>query len=117
MPNEVGALGPIELRAMLSEGRESALLDVREPAERALCRIAASSSIRDLFIPMNELPARLDEIRAAAGVGPLVVYCHHGVRSLTAARWLVREGFTEVFNLEGGIEAWSLQVDPGTPRY
>ena len=55
---------------------------------------------------------------AAVGSGrPLIVYCHHGVRSLATARWLVAQGIPDVANLEGGIDAWSRTVDPAVPRY
>uniref|UniRef100_UPI00359FA028 rhodanese-like domain-containing protein n=1 Tax=Neisseria dentiae TaxID=194197 RepID=UPI00359FA028 len=49
--------------------------------------------------------------------GPIVVYCHHGVRSLHTAMYLADAGFDELYNLQGGIDAWSLQVDPAVPRY
>ena len=70
----------------------------------------------ELAIPMREITSRLVEIREASEVAPLVVYCHHGVRSMTAARWLAEQGVS-CWNLVGGIDAWSSQVDPSTPVY
>lgn len=115
----VEPLGPAELRSRLSAGGPLTLLDVREPAERAFCAIPAPAGVRDLHVPMSEIPASLDAIRAAASAagGPLVVYCHHGVRSLMAGRWLAARGLGGIFNLDGGIDAYSLEADPDVPRY
>lgn len=85
------------------------LLDVREPYERELAVIEPS-----LHIPMNEVPDRLEEIPKDRTV---VVYCHGGVRSAMVAGFLEVRGFREIANLKGGIDAWSLSVDPAVPRY
>jgi rhodanese-related sulfurtransferase len=106
-----------DLKRRLEAGEPLALLDVREPFERAFCAIPATAGTLDLHVPMREVPAHLDAIREAAGRAPLVVYCHHGVRSLMAARWLAAQGVAGALNLEGGIDAWSIEADPGTPRY
>ena len=66
-------------------------------------------------MPLPELPARLDEIEAPAGT-LVVAYCHHGMRSLSAAVLLQQAGIPAVA-LRGGIDAWSLEVDPRVPRY
>ena len=86
------------------------LLDVRTDEEVALARLEPPG----LHIPLHELPARLRELDPAR---PLAIYCHHGVRSEHAGRFLEQRGFTDVVHLGGGIDAWSLQVDPATPRY
>jgi rhodanese-related sulfurtransferase len=116
---KIGSLGPAELKSQLSAGGPLVLLDVREPVERAFCAIPAPSGVRDLHVPMGAIPASLDAIRSAASAagGPLVVYCHHGVRSLMAGRWLAAQGLEGICNLEGGIDAYSLQADPDVPRY
>ncbi|MFO0938915.1 MAG: rhodanese-like domain-containing protein [Gemmataceae bacterium] len=101
----------VELKAKLDAGQPVQLLDVRNDDERAFCRIEPSQ-----FIPLHELVARVAEIEAKEGV-PLVVYCHHGVRSLRAAMFLAQSGISPVFSLSGGIEAWSVQVDPTVKRY
>jgi rhodanese-related sulfurtransferase len=113
----VNEIAPRELAGWLAEGRALVLLDVREPAERALCAIAASGESIDMHVPMQEIPSRVGEIRLAAQRAPVVVYCHHGVRSRMVAEWLHFQGLGEVSNLPGGIDAWSEQVDPAVPRY
>ena len=85
------------------------LLDVREHDERATARIEPS-----LHIPMNEVPRRLAEI---PGNRRIVVYCHHGGRSALVASFLEARGYHDVVNLSGGIDDWSLAVDPRVPRY
>jgi rhodanese-related sulfurtransferase len=86
------------------------LLDVREPWECATASIPGA-----LAIPMGEIPTRahaeLDPDRA------YVVYCHHGMRSLSVTMWMRREGFDQVQSLAGGIDEWSRSVDPAIPRY
>ena len=69
-----------------------------------------------LLIPLPELEERADELDALAGK-EVVVYCHHGVRSRSAAAFLERLGFADVVSLAGGIDAWSLRIDPKVPRY
>ncbi|HXY46738.1 MAG TPA: rhodanese-like domain-containing protein [Thermoplasmata archaeon] len=88
---------------------EVLFLDVREPYERELATIAPS-----LHIPMSEVPARLAEIPKDREV---IVYCHAGSRSNMVAGFLSSRGWKSVANLSGGIDAWSLEVDPTVPRY
>ena len=85
------------------------LLDCRELSEWNYCRIPDAQ-----HIPMGQVPARVKELDAAR---PVVVYCHHGMRSHAVCEFLVRQGFAQVANLSGGIDAWSCQVDPNIPRY
>ena len=93
------------------------VLDVREPWE------VQAASIREegftlVCIPMREIPERLADLRAAYGAGqPLACLCHHGMRSQQVANYLAQNGFGEVVNLQGGIDAWSQQVDPSVARY
>jgi rhodanese-related sulfurtransferase len=110
-------LPPQALRQRLGSGEVLTLLDVREPRERAFCSIGAPASAGDLHIPMREIPTRLDDIHAALARGPLVVYCHHGVRSLAVAEWLADRQSGAIINLRGGIDAWSVEADPTVPRY
>lgn len=102
-----------ELKERLDRAEPLTLLDVREDDERAHCAIGGAG----LHVPLREVPARLEEIRAAASTAPLVVYCHHGVRSMTACTWLAQQGIGPVYNLQGGIDAWSVRVDPSVRRY
>jgi rhodanese-related sulfurtransferase len=88
-------------------------LDVREGWEARLARIAPAS-VDALHIPMGEIPARWSELDA---VQPIVCYCHHGVRSLQVVAFLARQAYENVYNLAGGIDAWSCEVDPSVPRY
>jgi len=93
------------------------LLDVREPWEFALGSIAIEG-LRTLHIPMNEVPGRLSELLSERGEPqPVVCICHHGMRSAQVVAFLERQGFDPVYNLAGGIAAWSEQVDASVPRY
>lgn len=104
-------LGGRDLLAMQAQG--PVLLDVREPWEFALASIRIEG-LRTLHIPMNEIPGRLDELDATQ---PVVCICHHGMRSAQVVAFLERQGFDAAYNLAGGIDAWSEQVDVGVPRY
>jgi rhodanese-related sulfurtransferase len=100
---------PRELRAALDEGRPLVVLDVREDFELALAALAGA-----LHVPMRRVPERLGELDPA---GEVVVLCHHGVRSAAVVRFLELQGFTRARNLDGGIDAWSVEIDPAVPRY
>lgn len=89
------------------------LLDVREPWEIALAPLHLPRA-QSLHIPLHQLPSRLDEVRPSQ---PVVCICHHGVRSLQAVAFLLHHGFERVYNLAGGVDAWSMEVDPAVPRY
>jgi rhodanese-related sulfurtransferase len=101
-----------ELKARLDAGEALTLLDCREPHENAICRIEPS-----VLFPMNTIPAELSRIEALAEEKSLVVYCHHGVRSLNVTAWLRRQGVENVLSLAGGIDRWSMEIDPSVPRY
>ena len=104
-------ISPRELARQLENGQTIRLVDVRQPWENQLAKLADS-----LLMPLNELPTRAGEIAKETGV-MLVVYCHHGVRSLSAAAFLERLGHHDVRSLAGGIDAWSCEVDPTVARY
>lgn len=91
------------------ERQQPVLLDVREPWEQDICRIAGA-----LAMPMAAVPPRLQELDPDAET---VVVCHHGVRSFQVALFLERNGFTSVYNLSGGVAAWADDVDPSMQRY
>ena len=97
-----------QYRGWQQEARPHVLLDVRFLEEKQLADLGGP------LIPMPELERRWREIPQHAG--PVVVYCHHGVRSLHAARFLTHQGF-EALSLAGGIDAWSRQIDPAIPLY
>lgn len=100
-----------ELKRMLDAGESVYLVDVRNPDEFAYCRLPDS-----LLVPLPELPARVEEVQPPADA-LVVVYCHHGVRSLRGAAVLAAAGHANVASLAGGIDAWSMLVDPAVPRY
>jgi rhodanese-related sulfurtransferase len=90
------------------------LLDVREPAEWQICQLPGA-----VLAPLSEL-ARQGVAALPAGLPPevpIVIYCHHGVRSAQVTAWLLKQGFHNVVSLAGGIDAWSVQIDPSIPRY
>lgn len=100
-------LTPEEFQIERSKG--TLILDVRQPEECAIAHIEGSVNI-----PLSDLPARVGELASNKSVA---VLCHHGVRSAMALRFLEQQGFREVSHLGGGIDAWSLTIDPGVPRY
>lgn len=85
------------------------VLDVRELSELAIARIEGS-----IHIPMNQVPERHAELDKEQNI---IVMCHHGVRSQQVAQYLKHCGFSSVFNLSGGIDAWSCECDQSIPRY
>ena len=101
---------PVEtLKAHLDSGDAPLLIDVREPWEFSLVSLPGAR-----LMPMNTIPGRLHELDKNA---PMVVYCHHGNRSWNVAMYLVQNGFTNVQNLTGGIDAWARRVDTAMRRY
>lgn len=107
--NEVVQLAPETLQMWLRENKPLFLLDVREDWEVALCALPHHH-----HVPMNVIPLRHNELPDDV---PIVVYCHHGVRSLNVARFLAHVGFTDLYNLQGGIDAWSVRIDAHVARY
>ncbi len=89
------------------------LLDVREPWEFALAAIRIDG-FETRLMPMNSVPGRISELDPAQ---PVVCICHHGARSAQVVAFLERQGFEAVYNLAGGVDAWSAQVDDAVPRY
>jgi rhodanese-related sulfurtransferase len=114
-PPDALEIAPAELHALLEDSGTSALrlVDCREPDEHAICRIEGAE-----LIPLS----RFGEEAARRLLGeedprPLVVYCHHGMRSLHATAFLRERGRRETWSLSGGIDLWSRQIDPEVPRY
>lgn len=100
-----------QLQAWLADPARSkpVLLDVREPWEFDVCRLADAKPM-----PMRSVPARYAELKRDAEV---VIVCHHGARSYQVAMFLEQQGFSKVYNLYGGLAAWAQQVDPTMPTY
>lgn len=107
----MNVVSPLQLAARLRESAPPRLLDVREPEELAIAALPGA-----LHIPLGELAERIDELEGGRDL-EWVVICHHGVRSAMATRFLAANGFSRACNLLGGIDRWSLEVDPGVPRY
>ncbi|MFN0168783.1 MAG: rhodanese-like domain-containing protein [Bryobacteraceae bacterium] len=101
---------PAEVKKRLDAGEQLRLIDVREPFEFTQASIAGSE-----LIPMRAIPASLQHLEAEET--PMVVLCHHGMRSMQVVAWLREQGVSHCSSLAGGIERWSLEVDPGIPRY
>lgn len=92
----------------IKDNKDFNFLDVRFPEERE------TASLGGFFIPLPELEARFEEL--PRDKKPLIVYCHHGVRSLHATQFLKYHGF-DALSLRGGIDLWSREIDPEVPRY
>jgi rhodanese-related sulfurtransferase len=103
---------PHEVQRRLQAGEKLALIDVREPGEFQLARLDGSE-----LIPMRTVPAELSRLDVQADDTPLIVFCHHGVRSLNVVHWLREQGVEACQSMAGGIDLWSLEIDPSVPRY
>lgn len=107
------SLSAKDLAERLASSTPPRLLDVRQPEEFAIAKLPGA-----VLIPLGELPTRLPELESwKNGDVPIVIHCHHGMRSLRAIEFLKLQGFRNLINLAGGIDAWSLDVDPKLPRY
>jgi len=98
-----------ELKQRLDKGEKLVLVDVREPWENAQCRIEGA-----VLIPMGSIPSNLQKLDTDE---PVICYCHHGMRSLDVVNWLRQQGISTAKSLAGGIDRWSLEIDPKVPRY
>ena len=102
---------PEEVKAKLDAGEPLQLIDVREDQELAVCAIEGAEhiSMMSLFLGLKKTAAAQDT--------PIVVICHHGIRSLEATKFLKMQGFEDVKSMAGGVEAWAQRVDPTMARY
>jgi rhodanese-related sulfurtransferase len=98
-----------ELKEKLDRGEQIFLIDVREPWEYNICKIPGAK-----LIPLGTLGTEYKKLDPNAEI---VLHCHMGMRSMDATQFLMQQGFKNVKNLTGGINAWSLQIDPSVPRY
>ena len=101
-------LSPLELKAMLDSAQPFQLIDVRTPEERDIAALPGSRLLDQAYH---------DALLALDADTPLVFQCHHGIRSQRAAEYFRERGFRRLYNLSGGIDAWSASVDPSIPRY
>jgi len=100
---------PREVKQRLDRGEKLLLIDVREPHEYAVCQIEGS-----MLIPMGTIPANLQKLDVDEDV---ICFCHHGMRSLDVVNWLRQQGISTAKSLAGGIDRWSMEIDPRVPRY
>ena len=107
-PHPIRQLSAPELKALLESGTAIELVDVRTEEERAAAAIDGSRLLDQAYH---------DALLLRDRDTPIVFQCHHGVRSQHAAEYFRREGFRNLYNLQGGIDAWSVLVDPSVPRY
>ena len=98
------------MRTRLEGGESLRLIDVREPGEYAMARIDGAE-----LIPMRAMPQHLSDLEESDEL--LIVFCHHGVRSLSVVEWLRRKGVDKCQSMSGGIDLWSQAIDPAVPRY
>ncbi len=105
----LGEIYPEDLKLRLDHGETIFVLDVREQQE-----VAVAVFPHAMHIPMGDIPSRLSELDPDRET---VVVCHHGIRSAQVAAYLARMGFERIYNLVGGIDAWSASVAPDVPRY
>ncbi len=105
---------PRELQRARAAGEAPLVIDCRTEQERAICRIEGS-----LHVPLHLLELKLDEVRDEVEdqARRIVVHCHHGVRSLRATAILRAAGFEQTTSLAGGIDLWSIDIEPTVPRY
>jgi adenylyltransferase/sulfurtransferase len=101
-----------QLSELVASGQRVYLVDVRQPWEHDMAALPRT----DVLVPLDQLPDRTDEITPPEGA-LVVTYCHHGIRSLNAAAMLEQAGHTRVASLAGGIDRWSIEIDPTLPRY
>lgn len=98
-----------ELKEKFDRAEQFVLIDVREPWEYNICKIPGAH-----LIPLGTLATEYKKLDPNAEI---VLHCHMGMRSMDATQFLLQQGFKNVKNLTGGINAWSLQIDPSVPRY
>ena len=103
-------ISPSAVRTRLEGGESLCLIDVREPGEYAMARIDGAE-----LIPMRAMPQHLSDLEESDEL--LIVFCHHGVRSLSVVEWLRRKGVDKCQSMSGGIDLWSQAIDPAVPRY
>jgi rhodanese-related sulfurtransferase len=103
-------ISPQEVKRRLSAGEQLRLIDVREPFEFHRARIDGAE-----LIPMGSVPQSLPLFEKEEK--PIVVFCHHGIRSLQVVSWLRGQGVENCVSMAGGIDRWSLEIDPKVPRY
>ena len=106
---EYATISPSELKERMERGDEIQVIDVREPLEYEIARVEGAQ-----LLPLSRFPEWADTLDPEAEI---VFMCHHGIRSAQACAFLSRQGFKRLYNLAGGIDGWSWEVDTSVPRY
>lgn len=101
---------PAEVKRRVAAGEKVRMVDVREPFEHRQANIADAE-----LIPMGTVPQAIETLRSARE--PLIVFCHHGMRSLQVVEWLRSQGVENCQSMSGGIDRWSIEIDSSVPRY
>jgi rhodanese-related sulfurtransferase len=101
---------PREVKRRLEAGEKIRMIDVREPMEHQIARIPGAE-----LMPMRTVPSALPDLEGEEN--PIVVFCHHGMRSLQVVAWLREQGVIAASSMSGGIDRWSIEIDQGVPRY
>jgi rhodanese-related sulfurtransferase len=109
--DDIAEISPEALAQSLKSGEAPVLVDVRQPWEFGLVALPGAR-----LVPLHTLPAEADALAPELAGKKVIVYCHHGVRSLTGAA-ILREVGVDAVSLEGGIDAWSARIDPTLGRY
>ena len=107
--SEKSEFTPLELLQEMEKRQDMMMLDVREPVEIQICHIENA-----MHVPMGQIPTKLEELPKNKD---LVVFCHMGIRSRQVMNYLKKNGFSRVYNLKGGIDRWSIEVDSKIQRY
>jgi rhodanese-related sulfurtransferase len=103
---------PADVKKMIERGEAVKLIDVREVAEHQICNIEGAE-----LIPMGTIPEQVSRLEEEADNALLVIFCHHGARSMNVVSWLRGNGIENCVSMAGGIDGWSALVDPSVPRY
>jgi rhodanese-related sulfurtransferase len=103
------SISPTELDARLKNGEKINLIDVREVWEYEIAHLEGAK-----LLPLSQFNEWISELNPEEET---IVMCHHGIRSANVCLFLLRNGFEKVFNLDGGIDLWSKEVDAEVPRY
>ena len=107
--NEYGTISPTELKERMTRGDDIQVIDVREPFEHEVARVEGAQ-----LLPLSRFPEWADALDPEAEI---IFMCHHGIRSAQVCAYLARQGFKRLYNLAGGIDSWSWEVDESVPRY
>jgi rhodanese-related sulfurtransferase len=110
-PADTFDISVADTRDLLASALKPILIDCREEDEHAYCRIAGA-----VLLPLAAINSRIAGLLGSKET-PAIIYCHHGMRSMRAVTYLRDHGFSHVFSMRGGIDAWSSEIDPSVPVY